>query len=339
MHFPFAGDGPLSFASATAYAGGGVREKRMSAWRGIDEFLAVVSSGSFTGAADRLGVSKSFVSKMVVELETRVGAQLIVRTTRRLSLTAAGELFHQRCLAMRGDLADLERSMAQFQSQPVGRLRIVLSDTFGSDFMSALLADFSANHPDIAIQAIAYLSEADLAAETFDVAIRYGPLGDSSWRARLFGYLSYCLCGSPDYVGRNGWPYGPEGLAEHSCLADMNGQFHFNDGRSVRVSGPWTSNSGIALRWAARRGLGIAHLPISVVRQDLVCGDLVALHEEWSFHDKEVRAVFPGGIMPTATRAFIDYLTNRFTQTRVRPWMVRQLDPDERRATPNRGGD
>ncbi len=301
----------------------------MSAWRGIDEFLAVIASGSFTGAAERLGVSKSYVSKMVVELEARIGAQLIVRTTRRLALTAAGELFHQRCLVMRNELTDLERAMAQFQSRPVGRLRIGLSDTFGSDFMSALLADFSAAHPDISIQAIAYLNESDLVPETFDVAIRYGQLGDSSLRARMFGYLSYCLVASPDYVRAHGWPQSPDDLVHHACLTDMTGQFHFNDDRVVNVSGPWMSNSGVALRWAARRGLGIAHLPITVVRQEVTNGELVYASEEWTFDDREVRAVFPPGIMPTATRAFLDFLTSRFSHQRIRPWMVGRLDPDD----------
>lgn len=324
---PYEEGDPLSFVSAAIYAGGGSRERRMSAWRGIDEFLAVIAAGSFTKAADRLGVSKSFVSKTLGELEARIGAQLIMRTTRRLSLTAAGELFHERCIAMRGDLDELERSMAQFQSHPVGRLRIILSDTFGSDFMSALLADFSANHPDISVQAIAYLSEADLAEETFDVAIRYGELGDSSLRARMFGYLSYCLCAAPSYVDEYGWPENVEALARAKCLSDTSGHFHFNEGVSARVAGRWVSNSGVALRWAARRGLGLAHLPISVVRQDLIDGHLVAMHDEWTFHDKEVRAVFPPGIMPTATRAFIDYLTGRFAQVRVRPWMVDKLIP------------
>lgn len=300
----------------------------MSAWRGIDEFLAVIAAGSFTAAAERLGASKSFVSKTVAELEQRVGAQLIVRTTRRLSLTAAGEFFHQRCVAMQGDLFALERSMAQFQSHPIGRLRIVLSDTFGSDFMSALLADFSARHPDISIQVIAYLSEANLSEETFDVAIRYGSLGDSSLRARFFGYLSYCLCASPDYVAQHGWPETPEALADHQCLSAPSGLFQFNDGVSARVSGNWTSNSGVALRWAARRGLGLAHLPISLVRQDLIDGHLLAATADWTFLDQEVRAVFPPGITPTATRAFIDYLTSRLAQKRrVRPWMVESLIP------------
>ena len=302
----------------------------MSAWRGIDEFLAVVAAGSFTAAADALGVSKSFVSKTINELEARVGAQLIVRTTRRLSLTAAGELFHQRCRAMREELADIERSMAQFQLRPVGRLRIGLSDTFGSDFMSALLADFSARHPDIAIEAIAYLSENELIQENFDVLIRYGSLENSSARARFFGYLTYCLCASPDYVAAHGWPASSDDLANHQCLVPPTGVFEFNDGMRARVSGRWTSNSGVALRWAARRGLGLAHLPISVIRNDLADGHIVAMHDDWSFHDKEVRAVFPSGMTPTATRAFIDYLTGCFSRGKIRPWMVDQLKPGER---------
>jgi DNA-binding transcriptional LysR family regulator len=299
----------------------------MSAWRGVDEFLAVVATGSFTAAADQLGVSKSFISKIVGELEARVGTQLIVRTTRRLSLTAAGEIFYERCQAMREDIADLERSMAQFQSHPVGRLRVGLSDIFGSDFMSALLAEFSAQHPEIAIEVIAYLRESELVAESFDVMVRYGRLENSSLRARLFGYLSYCLCASPDYVAEHGWPTSPEDLARHNCLADLSGQFHFNGGIQTRVSGKWTSNSGIALRWAARRGLGLAHLPISVIRTDLVDGSIVAMADDWTFHDKEVRVVFSPGILPAATRAFIDFLTSRISRTLIRPWMTDILRP------------
>ena len=300
----------------------------MFAWRGIDEFLAVTSSGSFTAAAEKLGVSKSFVSKTVSELEERVGVQLIVRTTRRLSLTAAGELFQSRCLALRAELSDIQRTMTEFQSRPMGRLRIALSDTFGSDFMSALLADFSQMHPDISVQAIAYLREADLAEDNFVLAIRYGSLPSSSMRAKLFGYLSYSLCASPDYIARHGWPSSPEDIGNHNCLTDLSGQFHFNDGLSVRAHGNWSSNSGVALRWAARRGLGLAHLPISVVRQDLNDGSLVYSSDEWTFHDKEVRVVFPPGIMPSATRAFIDYLTSRYnTEIKVRPWMSPGLVP------------
>lgn len=299
----------------------------VSAWRGVEEFLAVVTAGSFTGAADNLGVSKSFVSKTVNELEARLGTQLLIRTTRRLSLTAAGELFFEQCSALQDNLVELEQRMAQFQAAPVGRLRIGLSDIFGSDYMSALLADFSAMHPDVTIEPIAYLRESDVMQERFDVVIRYGKLQDSAVKARLFGYLSYCLCASPDYVEQHGWPETAEALAQHRCLTDANGMYEFNGGESVRLRGHWKSNSGVALRWAARRGLGIAHLPVSVIRSDLADGHIVACEAEWSFHDKEVWVVFSPGIMPAATRSFIDFLTQRFTRQKIRPWDWPRMSP------------
>jgi DNA-binding transcriptional LysR family regulator len=290
----------------------------MAAWQGIEEFLAVVAAGSFTAAADALGVSKSFVSKSVSDLEARLGAQLIVRTTRRLSLTAAGEVFHQRCTGIREDLSLAERSIAEFQSRPIGRLRIGLSDVFGMDFMSAVLAEFSAHHRDIAIEAIVYLREGELVQENFDVLIRYGSLENSSAQARVFGYMTYCLCASPEYVAAHGWPASPQDLARHNCLSGTNGQYHFNGDIRVRVSGNWVSNSGVALRSAARAGLGLAHLPVGLVRNDLLSGALTAVEDEWAFFDQDVWAVFPAGILPAATRAFIDYLTSHFGRGKIR---------------------
>lgn len=299
----------------------------MSAWRGVEEFLAVVSAGSFTGAAENLGVSKSFVSKTVNELEARLGTQLLIRTTRRLSLTAAGELFHEQCSALQENLIELEQAMARFQLAPVGRLRIGLSDIFGSDYMSSLVADFSALHPDIVIEPIAYLRESDVLQERFDVVIRYGRMPDSAVKARLFGYLSYCLCASADYVAEHGWPQSIDDLAQHRCLTDSSGLFEFNGGTKVRVKGRWKSNSGVALRWAARRGLGIAHLPVSVIRSELADGTIVAMDAEWTFHDKEVWVVFSPGIMPAATRSFIDFVTRRFTKDKIRPWDWPRMSP------------
>ena len=299
----------------------------MSAWRGVEEFLAVVSAGSFTGAAEELGVSKSFVSKTVNELEARLGTQLLIRTTRRLSLTAAGEIFQEQCHALQERLVEIEQRVTQFQSAPVGRLRIGLSDIFGTDYMSALLADFSALHPDIVIEPVAYLHEADVQQERFDVVIRYGRLPDSAAKARLFGYLSYCLCASPDYVREHGWPSSVEEVSRHQCLTDATGMFEFNGGDRVRLKGRWKSNSGVALRWAARRGLGLAHLPVSVIRADLAGGDIIACDAEWSFHDKEVWVVFSPGIMPAATRSFIDFLAARFTKQKIRPWDWPRMSP------------
>lgn len=298
----------------------------MTAWRGIEEFLAVGSKGSFTAAAAMLGVSKSYISKTISELEDRLGTQLVLRNSRRLSLTPAGEIFYQRCAQMQESLQTLENEIVQFQSEPVGSLRIGLSGTFGSDFMSSLVADFSSQHPEIQIEAIAYLADSDVVQEEFDIVIRYGKLADSELRARLFGYLSYCLVASPDYVAQHGWPTDMADLQSHQCLTDTSQCFTFNDGRQ-KLKSRWASNSGTALRWAARKSLGLAHLPVSLIRRDLVEGHLIAMDAEWSFHDKEVWAVYAHHIMPASMRLFIDFLISHFTKEKIRPWMAARLAP------------
>jgi DNA-binding transcriptional LysR family regulator len=297
----------------------------MSSWRGIEEFLAVVDQGSFTAAGDQLGLSKSYISKTVHELEERLGVQLLVRTTRRLSLTGAGESFHRECAQLQLRLGEVEKQVGLYSTQPVGRLRIGLSDIFGSDYMSALLAEFSAEHPGIMIEPIAYLNENEIVQESFDIVIRYGALPNSNLRARTFGYLSYCLCAAPEYVAAHGWPKSPEAMQEHDCLTDRSASINFNDDVCVRVQPRWASNSGIALRSAARKGLGIASLPVSVVRQDLTEGRMLALEEEWSFYDRECWVVYSPGIMSVATRAFIDYLVRRTSRVKIRPSMAASL--------------
>ncbi|MES2495085.1 MAG: LysR family transcriptional regulator [Pseudomonadota bacterium] len=296
-----------------------------SSWRGIEEFLAVVEHGSFTAAGEELGVSKSYVSKTVHELEERLGVQLLIRTTRRLSLTSAGQSFQQECAELQKRLSDLEKEVGRYSTDPVGRLRIGLSDIFGSDYMSGVLADFSQIHPAINIEAIAYLNESDISQEQFDIVIRYGALPDSNLRARKFGYLSYCLCASPDYVAKHGWPLKPADLTDHLCLTDRSCSMDFNGPVNVKVAPRWISNSGISLRSAVRKGLGIASLPVSVIGPDLLAGRIVALEEEWSFHDKPCWAVYSPGIMSAATRAFIDHLVRRFARTKVRPSMASQI--------------
>ena len=297
----------------------------MSSWRGIEEFLAVVDQGSFTAAGDRLGLSKSYISKTVHELEERLGVQLLVRTTRRLSLAGAGESFHRECAQLQLRLGEVEKQVGLYSTHPVGRLRIGLSDIFGSDYMSALLAEFSAEHPGIMIEPIAYLNENEIVQESFDIVIRYGVLPNSNLRARMFGYLAYCLCATPAYVAAHGWPKSPEDLLEHDCLTDRSASINFNGDISIRVQPRWASNSGIALRSAARKGLGIASLPVMVVRQDLAEGRMVAMEEEWSFYDRECWVVYSPGIMSVATRAFIDYLVRKTGRTKIRPSMAASL--------------
>jgi len=297
----------------------------VSSWRGIEEFLAVVERGSFTAASEELGVSKSFVSKAVHDLEERLGVQLLVRTTRRLSMTAAGESFFQECGDLHRRFQALERRVGLYGRSPVGKLRVGLSDIFGSEYMSGMLASFNLEHPAIEIEIIAYLDEGRVSQEQYDLVIRYGKLSDSNLRARPFGYLSYCLCAAPEYVERHGWPSSSNDLANHRCLTDRTATMSFNDGDVIKVSPRWMSNSGIALKGAVRKGLGVASLPVSVIRRELAEGSVIALEEEWAYFDKECWAVYSPGMISAATRAFIDSLVRRIPRTKIRPAMAAQL--------------
>lgn len=291
----------------------------MSNWRGIEEFLAVVRHGSFTAAGENLGVSKSFVSKTVQELEQRLGVQLLVRTTRRLSLTGAGKSFFAECSELQDRLEQVERRVGRYSSEPVGRLRVGLSDIFGSEFMSMMLSEFSRENPAVLIEAIAYLDENEIRQERYDVVIRYGNLPSSSLRARMFGYLSYCLCASPDYIERKGWPADPADLRNHDCLTDLSSTMRFNDDVEIKVTPRWRSNSGISLRSAVRQGIGLASLPIPIMRQGLADGTVLALEEDWAYFDRECWVVYSPGIMAASTRAFIDFLVRYVNREKVRP--------------------
>lgn len=297
----------------------------MGNWRGAEEFLAVVEKGSFTAAAEALCLSKSYVSKTIAELEHDLGVQLLFRTTRRLSLTAAGELFYDKCCQMRSIYVEAERAIGELQDRPVGRVRVALSGTFGTSFMAASVARFAAKHPEVQIEIEAYMRESDIAHEAFDVVIRYGDLPDSELKSRRIGFLSHCLCAAPSYIAERGTPQSTAELAAHDCLCDFTGHFLFNgptpgaNAARMRVHGRWQSNSGVALAAAAKHGLGIAQLPTSVIREDLLNGHLVAIEDDWSYYDKPVWAVFSPGLMPVAIRALLDHLCAMFGSTKLRP--------------------
>lgn len=310
-------------------------------WRGINEFVQVVESGSFTRAAQSLHLSKSYISRTISDLEARLGVQLLFRNTRRLSLTAAGEKFYQRCAQMRGIFSEAERELGELQAQPKGRLRIGLCDVFGVSFMSSIVAEFASRNPEVSVEVMAYLREDELRYEDFDVLIRYGALADSELKIRKIGLLSYCLCASPRFVASHPWPKNTEELKKIACLSAPNGQFEFNGDdatpgqgqtQKLRVQGNWTSNSSIALAVAAKQGLGVAQVPLSIILEDVERGDLLVLDEDWAYHDKEVWACFPAGRATAANRAFIDFICTRFSNRRLRPAILQDAVKNLRRA-------
>jgi len=175
-------------------------------WEGIEEYICVVESGSFTAAADRLGVSKSFVSKQVSLLEDRLGVRLLQRTTRRLVLTEMGNTFFSYCRNMLDQLDQAESMLSDMQQSPRGTLRLLLNSRYGTQYMAGAVAEFSRTYPDVTVEVNSSFQDVDLLAENYDLTVRYNKLEDSSLIARRLGGHTLCLCAAPDYWQKRGQP-------------------------------------------------------------------------------------------------------------------------------------
>ncbi|MPY71321.1 MAG: LysR family transcriptional regulator [Alphaproteobacteria bacterium] len=286
-------------------------------------FAAVVEAESFTGASRALGLSKSAVSKAVGRLEDRLGARLLNRTTRNLSLTEAGAAFHARCLRILAEVEDAECEAAQLTAAPRGTLRVNASVTFGTLHLAPVIPDFLARHPGIRADISLADRYVDLVEEGVDVAIRIGRLRDSGLRARWLAPLRQIVCASPGYWDAHGRPERPRHLAGHNCLTyaylSTGDTWHFDgaDGaETVRVSGTLHSNNGDMLRSAALSGLGVVLEPSFILWKDLAAGTLEAVLTDWTVPAGGIFAVYPPGrYMPAKLRVFIDFLAGRFGET------------------------
>lgn len=287
----------------------------MGRWEGIEEYICVVESGSFTAAAERLGVSKSYISKQITMLEDRLGVRLLQRTTRRLTLTESGNTFFGYCkdIAEQFDLA--ESALSEMQNKPRGTLRLALNSRFGTHYMAGAVAEFSRKYPEVNVEVHSNFQDVDLLAESFDLTVRYDKLEDSSMVARRLGGHSLCLCAAPEYWAEKGQPTCPDDLVAHNCLAtpERYWLFHNPDRKDVvkvKVSGNWISEDGANLLAAAKAGIGIAQLPDFYVKEAVDRGELVKLeHHQWSYYNRVAWAVYPNTRHLSAkVRYFIDFL-------------------------------
>ncbi|MCB1843417.1 MAG: LysR family transcriptional regulator, partial [Halioglobus sp.] len=178
----------------------------MGRWEGIEEYICVVESGSFTAAAERLGVSKSYVSKQVSLLEDRLGVRLLQRTTRRLTLTEIGSSFFGYCKEMAEQLDQAESTLSEMQQSPRGTLRLALNSRYGTQYMAGAVAAFSRKYPEVTVEVNSSFQDVDLLSENYDLTVRYNKLEDSSMVARRLGGHLLCLCASPDYWQAQGQP-------------------------------------------------------------------------------------------------------------------------------------
>lgn len=294
----------------------------MDRFSAINVFRRVVELGAFSAAARDLGLSNAAVSKMVKELEADLGAQLIVRTTRSLSLTDVGEAYYQRITNVLEDLSEADDAVRSSSENPQGRLRVSAPMSLGLTVLSKALPTFAEEYPALDIDLVMSDAYVDLIEGGFDLAIRGGQLEDSSLRARKLMDLDRIVCAAPNYLEREGRPSSPSDLPGHAALifsysASPNLWRLEKDGvrEEVAVSRRFRANSSLAIRDAALQGLGLALLPLVYVDDALRRGQLVDALPGWKGEPQAVYAVYPAHRETSRKlRLFIDFLIEAFEQ-------------------------
>lgn len=262
-------------------------------------FIAVVKAGSFTAAAEQLLLSKQYVSRRMAALEASLNARLLMRNTRRLSVTEAGQLFAGHAQRILDDIHAAELAVSGGQQTLNGSLRISMPMSFGMSYLSPLLAQFIQQHPAVQLQTELADRYVDVIGEGFDMAIRIGTLADSTLIARRLGELKRVICASPAYLQRTSPPRSPEDLRGHACLRyGREGQTGWElcvEGKSklFEVRGPVISNNGEMLRDAAVAGMGLVLLPEFIVAPALARGELVTLLDDFWPAPLGLYAVYP----------------------------------------------
>lgn len=287
---------------------------------GMAVFAKVVETGTFTGAARAMGLSKGAVSKQIAKLEDRLGARLLNRTTRRSSLTEVGAAFYERCRRIVAEAEEAELAVTRLHAEPRGTLRVNLPMSFGMIHMADALPDFMAAYPEISLDVTLDDRVVNVVDEGYDVVIRITELPDSSLIARRIAPFRIATCASPAYWDAHGRPRHPDDLRGHACLlysylSNLNEwRYRGPDGPfAVRVDGPMRGNNGDLLRSAAVAGRGVVRSPTFIVGCDLVEGRLEQVLAEYEDDDRGIYAVYPHNRHLSAkVRAFVDFMAKRF---------------------------
>jgi len=294
---------------------------------GMRVFAAVIEAGGFSAAARRLGMSKALTSKYVAQLEERLGARLINRTTRRLNATEVGTAYYDRCIRILGEIDELEEAVANQHGAPRGLLRVAAARAFGEDMLVDAVADFMTAFPDITVELMLDERQVDIVGEGFDMAVRLAALEDSAMIARRIAAYPFVVCASPEFLSRAGTPSTPQALSRADCIVNAaispTGQWQFvlnGEPASVTVRARATVNTARATATLVRRGLGIGVCLYSTVREDLAAGRVVRLFKENEAYDRSVYALYPHGRHLSAkVRLFVDHLVETFRGYRDLP--------------------
>ena len=285
----------------------------------IETFSAVVESGSFTAAAEALGISRPVVSKQVSLLEQHLGVQLLHRTTRRLHLTHAGEVFASYSHQIMSDVREAEQSVLPLQSEPQGRLRILANESLAMSLLPEALLSFQQKFPKIELDIHVSGRVVNLVEEGIDVALRVGKLEDSSLIERLLMPCGLHVCASPEYLKKYGKPKHPSELATHNCLIYSQlphpdtWLFRDDQGKEIRikVNGNLRSGMGSILMNAAQNGSGIFIGPTFMIASALEEGRLETVLDQYTPMTTGLYVVYPKSKLVSAkVRAFVDFIAN-----------------------------
>ena len=279
-------------------------------------FLQVARLGSFSGAAQQMGISKAMASKYVSYLEEELAVRLINRTTRHLKLTEAGLIYRDRVQGILEELEATEQSVSRSSSEPSGTLRVMAPTSFGSFHLTRGIAEYRKKYPKVSIDLVLTGRTPDFVGEGLDLAIRTGELKDSNQIARRLSESRLVVCAAPGYLEEYGRPQVPSDLTEHNCLVfsprSPLGAWPFTVDEkavTVRVSGDVKANTGDALRIAAIQGCGLIQMPTYMVGLDINAGRLEPVLEEFEPPRRPIYAVYLHRQNLTAkVSTFVDFL-------------------------------
>lgn len=287
-------------------------------------FSLLARLGSFSAAAREMNVTTPAVSKRLSQMEARLGVQLLNRTTRRISLTAEGELYLEHARRILTDIEDMERLISSAIAKPKGLLRVNATLGFGRTHIAPLISSFAKKFPDVQVQLQLTVNPPALTEDTFDVCIRFGEPPDARVIARRIAGNRRLICASPAYLKAHGTPRTPHELAQHNCIGIRQGDeaygiWHLSAGQkteTVKVRGSLSTNDGeIAVNWALA-GHGLLMRAEWDITKYLHSGRLRQVLENWQTPPADVYAVYPQRLQTAArVKAFVDHVVDAFAAT------------------------